>query len=220
MPTEVIVSIVGLLGVIVGAALNSLLARKRNLAEIEKLRAEADKARAEADKTRAEMGSTSGASGNSEITPELAEEFARSIANVLSRYALMEFLIRVGYPSKNRSKERNLAEVEPFLSLHRKALYAHISTLTDTAYLGGTNFEFRDLLRASIYHRSFIDSLREALEDTVNNQTNGMLRADFGNTSAEIENILLRAFEKTLSNPRLALLSSWEGEKFTQKYNL
>jgi hypothetical protein len=191
MPTEVIVSIVGLLGVIIGAALNSLLARKRNLAEIEKLRAEADKARAEADKTRAEMGSTSGASGNSEITPELAEEFARSIANVLSRYALMEFLIRVGCPSKNRSKERNLVEVE-----------------------------FRDLLRASIYHRDFIDSLREALEDTVNNQTNGMLRADFGNTSAEIENILLRAFEKTLSNPRLALLSSWEGEKFTQKYNL
>jgi len=222
MSTEVIVSIVGLVGAIVGAVLNGLLARKTSAAKIEKLKAEAEKARAEAAKTRGELenGLTVNMIGLPEMTFESAEDFARSLAAVLSRYILMEYLIRVGHPAKSRSRERNLVEVELFLSLNRKAIYAHLSTLATTTHLHGTNFEYRDLLRASIYNLDFISSLREALEEFVNCQAEGALRVDLGNRSAKIENALLHAFERTLMNPKLALLRSWDEEKFVQKYDL
>lgn len=222
MPAEVIVSVVGLLGIVVGAVVNGLLARKKNLAKIEKLEAEADKARAEADKTRAELGgaNVSDLRDRSDLTFEAAEEFARSAAAILSRYILMEFLVRLGYSARGRSKERNLVEIELFLSLNRKALYAHLSSLADAAHLSGTGFEYRDLLRASIYTQGFINDLRDALVEVADGQMSGMPRIDFGNVLARIENSLLRAFENALSNPALALLTSWEGEKFSQKYGL
>jgi len=216
MPTEVIVSVVGLFGILVGAVVNGLFARKKDQAKIEKLRAEADKARAEAGKARAE--SQDGAT--SDITFEAAEEFARTAAAILSRYILMELLIRLSYSARGRSRERNLVEVELFLSLNRKALYAHLSSLTDTARLAGTSFEYRDLLRASIYSQGFINDLREALVDMPEAQMIGVTRTDFVNVLVRVENSLWRAFENALSNPAVALLTSWEGEKFSQKYGL
>lgn len=222
MPTEVIVSVVGLFGIIMGAAMNSFLARKKNLAEIEEIRAQADKARAEAEKVRSELGGAvaAGPGHRSEIAFEAAEEFARSVAAILSRYVLMEFLVRLSYPNRSRSPERNLVEVELFLSLIRKALYAYLSSLIDTAYLAGTSFEYRDLLRASIYSQGFINDLRDALVDVPDGHLSGIARTHSGNVLIRIENSLLRAFENALSNPALALLSSWEGEKFSQKYGL
>jgi hypothetical protein len=216
MPTEVIVSVVGLFGILVGAVVNGLFAHKTDQARIEKLKAEADKARAEAGKVRAE----SEGAAVTDITFEAAEEFARSAAAILSRYILMELLVRLSYASRGRSRERNLVEVELFLSLNRKALYAHLSSLTDTARLAGTSFEYRDLLRASIYSQGFINDLRDALVDMPEAQASGITRADFVSVLVRIENSLWRAFENALSSPTMALLTSWEGEKFSQKYGL
>lgn len=55
MSIEVIVALIGLLGVIVGAIPTYLFMRQKNLAEVEKLKAETDKIKAEAEKIRAEF---------------------------------------------------------------------------------------------------------------------------------------------------------------------
>jgi len=222
IPTEVIVSLVGLLGLLLGAIVNGLWARTRNLAEAEKLKAEADKARAEASRTRFETAISAMPTlvDPREIASGQAEAFARALANVLSRFILMEFLIWWGGPPTKRSRHRDPVDVETFLSFHRKALYAHLSVLADTACLSGTGFEYCDLLRAALYNRNFIDSLRVVLEDAAHSHAERLLPADLDSLSATIENILLRAFEKALSNPKLTLLRSWEGERFAEKYGL
>ncbi len=101
MPAEVIVSIVGLLGIVVGAAVNGLLARRKNLVEIEKFKAETDKARAEAERARADLGSAEAAGLNrrSDIAFEAAEEFARSAAAILSRMCTDEGRLPQGAPT-------------------------------------------------------------------------------------------------------------------------
>jgi hypothetical protein len=55
MQTEVIVALVGVVGIILGAIVTQLFARRKIDAEIEKIRAETEKARAESDKLRAEI---------------------------------------------------------------------------------------------------------------------------------------------------------------------
>ena len=57
MSTEVVVALIGLVGVIVGAIPTYLFMRQKNLAEVEKLRAETDKIKAEAEKIRVELQS-------------------------------------------------------------------------------------------------------------------------------------------------------------------
>ncbi len=55
MQTEIIVALVGIVGIIIGAIVNQLFARRKIDAEIEKIRAETDKARAESEKLRVEI---------------------------------------------------------------------------------------------------------------------------------------------------------------------
>jgi hypothetical protein len=67
MPTEVIVALIGFLGVIVGAVPTYWFMRQKNLAEVEKLKAETDKIKVEAEKIRRELQSDKGLSENSKI---------------------------------------------------------------------------------------------------------------------------------------------------------
>jgi hypothetical protein len=55
MSTEIVVALVGIIGIIMGALVNQLLARKKTEAEIDKIKAETEKVRAESYKIRAEI---------------------------------------------------------------------------------------------------------------------------------------------------------------------
>ena len=59
MSTEVIVALIGLLGIIAGSIPTYLIMRQKGSAEVEKLNAEAEKTRAEAEKIRTELRSSS-----------------------------------------------------------------------------------------------------------------------------------------------------------------
>jgi hypothetical protein len=54
MPTEIIVAVIGLLGIIAGSIPTYLIMRQKGTAEVDKLKAEADKTRAETEKIRKE----------------------------------------------------------------------------------------------------------------------------------------------------------------------
>lgn len=55
MPTELVVSLVGVAGIILGALVTHFLTRKKTEAEIEKIKAETEKVRNESEKLRAEI---------------------------------------------------------------------------------------------------------------------------------------------------------------------
>ena len=76
MPLEIIVALIGLLGVIIGAIPTYLFMRQKNLAEIEKLKAETEKIRAEAEKIRTEIKPTDTSNSSALLTKEAINDLS------------------------------------------------------------------------------------------------------------------------------------------------
>ncbi|HET7088410.1 MAG TPA: hypothetical protein VFL17_07160 [Anaerolineae bacterium] len=75
MPTEVVTTLItSLFSAVIVAVVTYLLTRRKNLAEIEKLRAETEKARAETERIRFDLMKATATGGGRENVPNVAEE--------------------------------------------------------------------------------------------------------------------------------------------------